>query len=149
MKKLKNNGFTLVELLAVLVILSIITTIAVASYYGLFDKTKEKVYKSYEDGMKDAAMIYIMNEDAPTATNPLRLSLKYLVGEMDNGKKAKKPYIDYFENPDDSSDKCLNSSYVEVSLVPKDNIDDGKIDNNVKYEYKVCLICNKYRTEGC
>ncbi len=156
MKKqlLKNNGFTMIELLAVIVILALITGIAIASYSSYYAHAQSKVYKNYEEGMQEAAMTYIMETgDMPTSTTVLRLSLKYLVGEKDNGKQAKRPYIDYFKNPRDSNDKCIENgtqkSYVEVKLKPKQSTTDGKVDYNKTFEYKVCLICKEYKTEGC
>jgi prepilin-type N-terminal cleavage/methylation domain-containing protein len=40
---IKNNGFTLIEVLAVLVILSILAAIAVPSYVGYIDRTEREV----------------------------------------------------------------------------------------------------------
>jgi prepilin-type N-terminal cleavage/methylation domain-containing protein len=40
---IKNNGFTLIEVLAVLVILGILTAIAVPSYVGYKEKTEKEV----------------------------------------------------------------------------------------------------------
>ena len=149
MKK-NNKAFTLVELLAVLIILALVMGIAVTAYYGYYENAKEKVFENYENSMKAAATEYIMETgDMPTTGRPLRLTLKYLVGEKDNGKQLKKGYIDYFNNPDKGANKCLDGSYVEVSVATRQANTDGKIDNNKKFEYKVCLICSNYRTSGC
>jgi len=151
MKK-NNKGFTLVELLAVVVILTLVIGIAIGAYYGFYDNAKEKVFENYEQSMKDAAIQYIIDTgDMPTSGTPLRLTLKYLTGEKDNGKQLKKGFIDYFKNPDNNGDRCLDGSYVEVKVANREATTDGKIDYNKKYEYKVCLNCSisGYKTSGC
>jgi prepilin-type N-terminal cleavage/methylation domain-containing protein len=55
---MKNKGFTLVELLAVIVILGILITIAVPSMLGVSKNVKEKSYTSKIDLIESAAVIY-------------------------------------------------------------------------------------------
>lgn len=56
---MKNkNGFTLVELLAVVVVLSLIVTVAVPSTISVSKKIKEKMYCSKIDFIENAAKLY-------------------------------------------------------------------------------------------
>jgi len=149
--QINKKGFSLIELLAVIVLLGVIGTIAVVAYNSYYDKSQVKVYQNYEEGMQEAAMEYIIDTgDMPTATRKLRLTLKYLVGdEKYNEKYAIPAYLTRFKSPRGSSDTCLDQSYVEVSQKPKQETTDGKIDYNKSLEYKVCLVCNEYKSEGC
>ena len=121
--------------------------IAYSSYY---DKSKQKVYENYEDAMKEAAMTYIIDTgDMPTSTTKLKLPLKFLVGDDTyNGRVADPPYLDKFKSPRGKSDTCP-SSYIEVSLKPKQTTDDGKVDYNKSFNFKICLICQEYKSSGC
>ena len=56
----KRNGFTLVELLAVIVILAIVLIIAVPGVLGIINKTKNNAYESQLKIIKEAAKNYIM-----------------------------------------------------------------------------------------
>ncbi len=156
---MKNKGFTLVEMLAAIVILSILIAIIVINFSNIFSSTQDKVYKTYETSMKDATIEYIIDSgEMPTRTTPMTISLKYLVGDEARvnpktgmAEKAKPAYLDHFHNPR-SSDDCSTSSYVEVSYDDSRERTDseGHTDNNKNFKYKVCLICTTdYRSEGC
>lgn len=56
MKKIK--AFTLVELLAVIAILGIISTLAVTSLYQNMQKSQEKAYNSLIDTIENSASLY-------------------------------------------------------------------------------------------
>ena len=60
--KMKNNkGFTLVELLAVIVILVAIISIAIPSITSSVERTKDKEYNAKVDLIKAAAEVYVSN----------------------------------------------------------------------------------------
>lgn len=56
---MNKKGFTLVELLAVLVILGIVIGIAVPSMGGVMNKSKQKSEDAFVETLKDAMDIYI------------------------------------------------------------------------------------------
>ena len=61
--KLNNKGFTLVELLAVIVILTVISSIAIPTISSSLDRSKTKQTKAKEDLLKSAAELYIIDNN--------------------------------------------------------------------------------------
>lgn len=97
---MKNNkGFTLVELLAVIVILAILITIAVPSTIGISNKLKENMYCKKIDSIEVAAKLY--GEDRKSSftetyeTYPSRkITVKDLIETGDLKKdNSTSPYI--------------------------------------------------------
>lgn len=121
---MNKKGFSLVELLAVIVILAIVGGIAVVSYNAIINRTRIKSYKNYESSMKSSATMYIIDNGYKN---------KITLNELINSNK-----INEFNNPN-SNNKCLDS-YI---LVNKNNEDSSDLT------YKVCLICPEYKSEGC
>ena len=64
---MKKNGFTLVEVLAVIVILGVITAIAAPAVMGVIDRSKENMYNNQLEVFKDAAAMYVADN---INTNP-------------------------------------------------------------------------------
>ena len=120
---MNKKGFSLVELLAVIVILGIIASVAIVSYNAIVYRTEIRSYETYEKSMKSSATMYIIDNGYPSSG---KITLNELIA---------KDKIEEFNNPN-SNDKCLNS-YV---LVSKDSNDSSKLS------YKVCLICPEHKT---
>ena len=55
---MRKNGFTLVELLAVIVVLAILITVATPNIMGLLNKEKDKTSDIVVNNLKDAAVSY-------------------------------------------------------------------------------------------
>ena len=56
---MNKKGFTLVELLAVIVLLGIVITLAATKGFGVFDTAKDKISKQNENAIKEAARVYM------------------------------------------------------------------------------------------
>ena len=56
--KLNNKGFSMIEILAVVVILGVITTIGVVSVSKLIENSREHYYNTQEEQMVLAAQSY-------------------------------------------------------------------------------------------
>lgn len=134
---MKNSGFTLVELLSVIVVLAIVMGIAVYSASYVTNKGKEGVYENYEQTLKGAAENYLTDDFAynnglnfPMVGDTKTITYETLYNEL---------FIDNLKDP--KGGNC-NSSYVKVTRG-----DDVGINFNL--DYKVCLICDNYRSSGC
>ena len=144
---MNNKGFTLVELLAVLVILGILAAILLVNFTNIFSLAQDKVFTTYEQSMKDSTIEYMVDTgNLPTNGKPLCVRLNILT-KADTVNKTP-AYLDKFKNPN-GSDNCNDSSFVFVEIDNSSNTNDGHTDNNQKYKYKVCLDCNNYQSEDC
>ncbi len=60
---MKKNGFTLVELLAVIVLIGAIMTLAVIGVVNIINSNEDKVSESQKDEIEQAAINYTNSED--------------------------------------------------------------------------------------
>ena len=124
MKKLNNKGFTLVELLAVLVILVAIMSIAIPSISSSLERSKGKQEESKYKILESAAELYVTDHRNSIKKSSCNIPLDTLVTEN---------YIDE-DAATDSDGNPLDSS----SCVTYTKSDEGKIT----YEYKISCSNN-------
>lgn len=123
MKKVlkEQRGLTLIELLAVVVILGIIAAIAVPAIGNIIEGQKEKAHKANAIMLLDAAKLYFL-DNPNEATGDKAVDLATLAGKMQGGGEAKK-YLDAIPiNPDS------NAAYAGG------NVQYNKGDNKVTLE---------------
>ena len=152
--KTKKKGFSIPELLAVIVIMGILVTIATASYNGISKSIKEKTYQSKINLIKAKAMEYASdnNVDAETISVAKLINEGYLdvENETDSNEKLNNPnggYLDCYQininkNVDDY-DINVNSD-TTCDLANLDNIsskinilvyESSTVNNNVQINY--------------
>ena len=137
--KINKKGFTLVELLAVIVIIALLSSIAALSYTAFVNSTKDRVYKTYEATMKSAAEMYLIDNPGEIPAGGKRKCL-YLNDLLSNND------IDPIKNPDDSNDNCSSvidddDSYILIERGEHIRDDEGEIENYFNLTYKVYLRC--------
>lgn len=80
MKNLNNKGFTLVEVLAVLVILVVIMSIAVPNISSSLERSKAKQDDARKEVLKSYAELYIVDyKNSITTSEPCYITLNELV----------------------------------------------------------------------
>ena len=131
----KKNAFTLVEIIAAVIVMGIIAIIAVPSVIRYINDSTETTYLSYENSMEDAAknhVIKCVDENNPNCLLPEQgeKKLVYLSDLVNSG------YIDDMKDP--KSDNFCESeiSYVEIAN-----------SGNTDFEYTACLYCGQYKTK--
>lgn len=135
---MKNNkGFTLVELLAVIVVLAIIIGIAVPSAISVSNKSKVKMYKTKIDLILRAAELYAQDihraDTIPVGTLAQKGYIKYDTKYTKDGNCVENPTgaleEKCIENP--INGKSMNDYHVQI--ITKNNRYVGKIKCTKNY----------------
>ena len=124
---MKKNGFTLVELLAVIIILGIIATIFVPNTIKLLKENNLKIYKIKENELIKAAKDYA-NYDKNFSSPTVEIPIKYItMTQLVEGG--------YMNSILDTSSGRECRAFVKVTL------------NDINgYNYEACLLCDEYST---
>lgn len=131
----KNKGFTIVELLAVIIILSILVTLAYTGVSGYLEQARNSTYDNFEQNIIDGVTNYLIDHSGniPSVGESLVVDVEKLVCEG---------YIDNLEDPNSSDKTCNLNSYAIV----KRNNDTGY---NMNIDYSACLKCSGYESPAC
>lgn len=134
MKK-NNKGFTLVEILAVIIIIGVIATIAAPSVSKYISGSKLTTFIAYEDSMEDAAKNAVLDCvgknsskcELPEKGETREFKLSYLISEgfIDPIKTSKGNSCDF------------DKSFVRVEN-----------RGNLNYKFNVCLYCGEYTSDN-
>ena len=144
-----KKGFTLTELLAVIVILGILTSLAILGYNSYISSTRKKAFEIAENSMKEAAEgMYVDCGISPQANFLCNI---YQPPEPDESRIVtlqdliEGGYIRPISDPYKENAYCdATKSYVlTYGQEPVEGSD------NINLTYKSCLYCSRYQTEGC
>lgn len=119
MKK-NNKGFTMIELLATIVILGILTGFAFNTYFRYITSTREKAYDTLASSAISATESYLM--DHPTAT------------QVDFNTLVENEYLETTKDPGNKEGTCRG-----VVRITKEVGDLNKLDKN---DFTVNLCCS-------
>lgn len=141
---LKNErGLTLIELLAVIVILGIIAAIAIPAIGGLIDNSKKDAHVSNAQQMINAAKIAVTADKdlIPTNGNAKIVTLAYLEnkGYLETVKDPDKTTNGYTEGQDQVTDTTVTNDG-KPSSEPSSGSYVVIINNNNKLSYMVKLV---------
>ena len=134
---MKKKGFTLIEILAVIVILGIVAIIAIPAVSSYISDSRNKTYKAHESSMIEAAKSFTVecidgkeNCTLPSGNGSSEIFLSELID---------KGFTEKLQNPQGEGYCNEELSYVRVTTKGKG------------YEYHSCLYCGNYVTEddGC
>ena len=130
MEKLNKKGFTLVELIATIVVLALVVSISAYAITNIINSAKEKNYELLIKNIKDASETYYQECKYSDITCNDTVTLRYLVDYgylKGNGTKDNKMVI----------------------VNPKDNINIGECSIAIKYEDGKLTIEDKTNNDSC
>ncbi|MBE4908147.1 type II secretion system protein [Bacillus luteolus] len=100
-----QKGITLIELLAVIVILGIISSVAIPTMTNLVQLSKDRAMVGNAHALKEAASLYVRDLHLQQQTPPSKITYKMLIDSQ---------YIEYIKDPDTGSRYSdTNASFVE------------------------------------
>ena len=137
-----QKGFTLIEMLAVVILLAILMTIAVGSYYSYIKKSRDDSFKIAENTIQND----VKNAYADCLSNSKN---EFCINHSGYGEKNDKIYLkelidagysEQIKNPYDTNSFCdASASYVTVI--------GNNTDNNSSY--LTCLVCGDKKSNSC
>ncbi len=145
----QKKGFTLVELLAVLVVLAIVITVASSSVYRLVNRAKADTASEMRNSLKEAALNYVMGNIHLDKCPPVDANKEYTESEINNlpsscKKEIKASVLVESNDFEDSRGFCYpkNGNGEEAVVIVY-----RFSDKNGNSEYKA-FVNEKYCTNG-
>ncbi len=143
--KMKKNGFTLVELLATIIILGMILTMAYQAYHSYIRKSSEDSFKIAENTLrtnaKDAYADCLAGSTNEFCKN--HQSFGYQNETIYFHELIQYGYAEPIKDPDDSNSQCDESKSYVIAQV-QNSTSMNKIVN-----YTVCLVCGNQKSSTC
>lgn len=135
--KNNNKGFTLIEILAAITILAIISTIATVAVFRYLDRTRKSSYETMEKSICDAANNYVINEGLESdVVEAGEDGVTYDAKELMSSK-----YLENLMDPKNNKKVCSANVNVRVTDA---TLDDDAIP---EYYYFVKLRCKDYSSD--
>lgn len=127
---MKNDGFSLVELLAVLILLGILAIILIPNMYSYLQKSKEDLYNTQVNIIKEAAESYVADN-----IDDINCSSIGENSEISLSLLQEKGYLkEELKNP--KTNKNFNSEQtVIITCTEKTNLQNGSVNYLYKYEF--------------
>ncbi len=135
---MKKNGFTLVELLAAIVILGILMTIATTAFSNMLGNATDSGYKDFESSIKNAAINYFVDHTSnlPKVGSEVAISAKTLIRDG---------YLVSMKDPQTGGKAltCDQNSYIVIKQATSVN------GYNLNLTYSPCIVCSSYKSSTC
>ena len=132
---MNKKGFTMLELLAVIIILSILMTIgymAVSQYLG---QAYDATYSDFEENIEAGAANYLIEHTGsiPNEGESIVIDVSKLICDG---------YVKELQDPMRDGQTCDLNSYVIVKRGNNTNF-------NMDVDYEACLKCSNYTSPAC
>lgn len=152
---LNKKGFTLVELLAVVAILGILSGFAVMAVTSYKERSRKKLYENYEKQMKDATINYFTSnlDKIPASGSSVNITTDTLISSslldsMTDPLNSNKKCSGYVKAKNNSNISGNNSYNASQGYDANGNIISSNT-SNLDLTYKVCLHCQQYNSKDC
>ncbi len=133
--KINKKGFTLLELIAVIIILGILMSLAYTSVSKYLNQARSTTYSDFEKNITSGVTNYLIDHTGsiPDEGESLVVDVEKLVCEG---------YVDDLQDPRESARTCNLESY---AIVKRNN----DTSSNMDIEYSACLKCTGYESPAC
>jgi len=132
---MNNKGFTLIEIIGAILILSILMGIGIPLVTRYIKTAKNRAYETLEDSAYDAAQSYVIENGIHLSNSD---SLELQINDLLAGN-----YIKSFQDPDVT--EAINCG--GKIIITRDNNLTNQLDN---YKYEIRLDCSNYKcTSDC
>ena len=140
MEKLNKKGFTLVELIATIVVLALVVSISAYAITNIINSAKEKNYELLIKNIKDASETYY--QECKYSNN---------TGITCNDTVTLQELVNYgYLKGNGTEDKKMENVNPKMKIVnPKNNKDIGECSIAVKYENGKLTIEDKTNNDSC
>ena len=143
---MNNKGFTLIEILAAVTILAILTTLTIAGYSKYADQAKKRAHDNMAKSVSNAAEQFIMDNPGLAQETKKQVSGNKTTYVMKNANPIgisfedlkEQGYLSETVDPDDKGLKCTGQ--VSIGLVKSDKA--GALD---RYIFVVDECCSIYK----
>ena len=142
MEKLNKKGFTLVELIATIVVLALVVSISAYAITNIINSAKEKNYELLIKNIKDASETYYQECKYKYSNNS---------GITCNDNVTLQDLVNYgYLKGNGTEDKKMENVNPKMKIVnPKNNIDIGECSIAVKYENGKLTIESMSNNNSC
>lgn len=141
---MNNKGFSMVELLAVIALICVLSGSALLAVTRYTKNAQKKTYKNYEANLKGAAVNYLTTHSELSSIPNQKIYANDLINEG---------FLETLEDPVKRGRKCNTTDKTKDSYIivraERNNNSETDFDYNLAFTYKVCLKCDSYQTKGC
>lgn len=137
-----RKGFTLVELLAVIIIIGLVIGLSIFAYNNLVLGSKKTAYETAEESMANAVESMQVTCLTQTGTKPAYCSKLVPNGTITLGELISSNYLEDVKDPNDRTKNCSPT----LSTVKLISVGTTTMP---KYQYESCLVCGSYRSAMC
>lgn len=150
-----KRGFTLVEMLAAIILLAILMGFATVSYSKALKRGREKSFDIAVNSFSDAVISAYTDCSANLSDNSFCTNHSLPnVGSTDTiylSELVRYQYIEQVKNPYNTNQNCDDNSYVKVTRknVNVKNNNNSLDTEDIDIDLVTCLICGDKRSGGC
>ena len=132
---MNKKGFTMLELLAVIIILSILITIGYMGVSQYLDQAYDATYSDFEENIEAGAANYLIEHTGsiPGEGESIVIDVSKLICDG---------YVKELQDPMRDGQTCDLNSYVIVKRGNNTNF-------NMAVDYEACLKCSNYESSAC
>lgn len=134
---MNKKGFTMIELMAVIIILGILMSLAYMGVTQYLERARDATYEDFEENIRTGATNYLLDHTGsiPDVGESIVIDVSKLICEG---------YVEELQDPHSPTKggTCNLNSYAIVTR-------EEDTSSNMMITYEACLSCSEYKSEAC